>query len=86
MMASSLGRLTLTSLGFGKDLTQSADYRFVRDQVIKAITLDVRSIIMSSPGCPLWSMSVKGSWSRWEVETHHQTLKEHFDNDADNLC
>ena len=27
MMASSLGRITLTSLGFGKDLSQSADYR-----------------------------------------------------------
>ena len=27
LMASSLGRITLTSLGFGKDLTQSVDYR-----------------------------------------------------------
>ena len=27
LMASSLGRLTLTSLGFGKDLAQSVDYR-----------------------------------------------------------
>ena len=35
---------------------------------------------MSSPGCLQWSMSVRGSWSRLEVETHHQTLKEHFDN------
>ena len=27
LMASSLGRITLTSLGFGKDLSQSVDYR-----------------------------------------------------------
>ena len=27
MMASSLGRMTLTSLGFGRDLSQSVDYR-----------------------------------------------------------
>ena len=51
MMASSLGRLTLTSLGFGKDLTQSADYRCVKIK-LKALILDVSSIINVIPRLP----------------------------------
>ena len=42
-------------------------------------------MIILLPGCPRWSRSVRGSWSRSGVETHRQTLKEHFDNDLDKL-
>ena len=40
MMASSLGRITLTSLGFGKDLSQSADYRSEGEETEEMIKQD----------------------------------------------